>query len=168
MPTIVTSQPGGKAINLGGGVFTNPYNTDVFIATYTDGGVLLDARRFGGAQDEGGSGIAYDSRGSLIVSGVFANQIKIDGHTLTGRDPTNLFVARFGRDERGRCGEADWAREADGPGTNLENDPRIGLTAQGDVLVIGAYQPTAKFDSFTLEAAGLDDGFLALLSEEHR
>ena len=34
--TIVTSQPGGKNINLGGGMFTNPYNKDVFFATYDE------------------------------------------------------------------------------------------------------------------------------------
>jgi hypothetical protein len=45
----------------------------------------------------------------------------------------------------------------------LENDPRIGLTADGDVLVTGAYQPVARFGSFTLKSSGLADGFLALL-----
>jgi hypothetical protein len=185
--TIVTSQPGGKNINLGGGTFTDPFNKDVFVATYDGAGVLLDARRFGGPQDEGGSGIAYDRLGSLIVAGIFQDRIKIEGHTLTGKDFFNLFVAKFARDER-RCraghetdfdelhasaaNRLDWAKEADGPGAGgFENDPRIGLTARGDVLVTGAYEPSAQFDRFKLRSAGLEDGFLALLSvgetEEH-
>ena len=98
--TIVTSQPGGNNINLGGGMFTNPYNKDVFFATYDGAGVLLDARRFGGVQDEGGSGIAYDRHGNLIVAGVFQDSIKIEGRTLTGKDPLNLFVAQFARRSR--------------------------------------------------------------------
>jgi hypothetical protein len=177
--TIVTSQPGGNNINLGGGLFTNPYNKDVFFATYDGAGVLLDARRFGGVQDEGGSGIAYDRHGNLIVAGVFQDAIKIEGRTLTGSDPLNLFVAKFARDERKRGAEdrtdsdeqhgfapdrLNWIKEADGPFVGgFEGGPRIGLTAHGDVLVTGGYQPAARFDGFKLKSAGLDDGFLALL-----
>jgi hypothetical protein len=182
--TIVTSGPGGSDINLGGGVFTDPYNKDVFVATYDETGVLLDAQRFGGAPDEGGSGIAYDRDGSLIVAGIFQGTIKFEGRTLTGKDPSSLFVAKFARDQRERSSEAQtdsgewsgsatyglsWATAADGPGIGgFENDPRIGLTAGGEVLVTGAYQPTAQFDRFELNSAGLGDGFLALLRAEPR
>lgn len=158
--TIVTSQPGGKNINLGGGILTNPFNRDVFVATYNGTGVLLGAQRFGGAQDDGGSGIAYDSAGNLIVAGIFQGSITIKGHTLTGKDTFNLFVAKFAR----VGGGVDWAAEADGPGIDgFENDPRIGLTSGGDVLVTGAYEPSAQFGHLTLQSAGLEDGFLALL-----
>ena len=171
--TIVTSQPGGNNINLGGGQFTNPYNKDVFFATYDDEGVLLEARRFGGTQDEGGTGIAYDRRGNLIVAGGFQDTIRIDGRTLTGKGSFNLFVAKFARDE-GKCvpgnrtdePQLNWIKGADGPFImgGFEDGTRIGLTAQGDVLVTGGYQPTARFDGFKLTSAGLDDAFLALLS----
>ena len=186
--TIVTSQPGGKNINLGGGRFTAPYNKDVFFATYDDEGVLLDARRFGGVKDEGGTGIAYDRRSKLIVAGIFQRTLKIEGRTLTGKNSTNLFVAKFARDE-GRCvaesgldsdephasaaNTLNWIKGADGPFIgSLEVGPRIGLTALGDVLVTGAYQPAAQFDGFKLQSVGLQDGFLALLrgpeKDEHR
>jgi hypothetical protein len=179
--TIVTSQPGANNINLGGGKFTDPYNQDVFFATYDDTGVLLEARRFGGVQDEGGTGIAYDRRGNLIVAGGFQDTISIEGRTLTGKGSFNLFLAKFARDE-GRCGPGNrtdsnepqafaantvnWIKGADGPFIfgGFEDGPRIGLTARGDVLVTGGYQPAARFDGFKLKSAGLDDGFLALLS----
>ncbi len=186
--TIVTSQPGGNSINLGGGKFTAPYNKDVFFATYDDEGVLLNARRFGGVKDEGGTGIAYDRRSKLIVAGIFQHTIKIEGRTLTGKNSSNLFLAKFARDEGSCIAEGgtgfdephasaantlNWIKAADGPfiGT-LEVGPRIGLTARGDVLVTGAYQPAAQFDDFKLQSAGLQDGFLALLrgpeEDEHR
>jgi hypothetical protein len=164
--TIVTSQPGGNDINLGGGKFTAPFNKDVFVATYDEDGVLLSARRFGGAKDEGGTGIAYDRRGKLIVAGVFQHAIKIGGHTLTGTRSNNLFLAEFARNEE-TCAPApdvNWAKAANGPFVaTLEVGPRVGLTAQGDVLVTGAYQPVAQFDDFKLQSAGLQDGFVALL-----
>jgi hypothetical protein len=187
--TIVTSQPGGNNINLGGGTFTTPYNKDVFLATYDDEGVLLNAQRFGGAKDDGGSAVAYDRHSKLILAGVFQDTIRIDGRRLTGASSLNLFVAKFARDER-RCGpgygtDSDeqhgfaantlaWIKGANGPFIpSWESGPRVGLTARGDVLMTGAFQPTAQFGGFKLQSAGLQDGFLALLragseDDEHR
>jgi hypothetical protein len=178
--TIVTSQPGGNNINLGGGHLTNPYNKDVFFATYDDSGVLLDARRYGGVADEGGSGVAFDRRGNLILAGVFQETINIEGLTLTEPGSSNLFLAKFaGNDQSCSPGNASntayWVQAAEGPFVgNFDYGPSIGLTSQGDVLVTGAYQSTAQFGSFKLQSAGVQDGFLALLraskpaEDEHR
>jgi hypothetical protein len=175
--TIATSQAPGQSIDLGTGIVTDPYNKDVFFATWnSSSGVLLDARRYGGAGDDGGSGIGYDAHNNLIISGTFTNQIEIEGATLTGRDPSSLFVASFMQDQSGHYppnGPDDvtlhFARAADGPGSNVvdgaaENNPRLGLTASGDILVTGSYGPTAQFNGFSLKAAGSSDMFLALLS----
>jgi hypothetical protein len=174
--TIVTSEPGASNINLGGGQLTQPYNKDVFFATYDEDGVLLTAQRFGGTQDDGGSGIAYDRHGNLIVAGIFQGTISIEGSTLTGKDPYNLFIAKFSRDAVSCVAsfadhKLDWAAEADGPFSgDFENNPRIGLTNQGDVMVTGSYQPAAHFGSVNLVSMGMEDGFLALLNvlESHR
>lgn len=176
--TIVTSQPGGNNINLGGGVLTSPFNTDVFFATYDDAGVLLDARRFGGTKNEGGNVVAYDHHNNLVVTGIFQNSIKIDSHTLTGKDTFNLFVAKFSHEE-GRCvvsGDlteehqgAIWARHADGPGvTGYEDVIGMDLTPEADVVVTGPYGPTAQFDGFKLTSAGSVDGFVAVLHVPER
>jgi hypothetical protein len=174
--TIVTSQPGANNINLGGGQITQPFNKDVFFATYDEDGVLLEAQRFGGPQDDGGSGIAYDRHGNLILAGIFQGTIAIQGSTLTGKDPYNLFIAKFSRNEVSCVAgfadhTLDWAAEADGPFSgDFENNPRIGLTKQGGVMVTGSYQPTAQFGSLSLGSTGSEDGFLAFLNalEGHR
>jgi len=41
--------------------------------------VLLDAQRFGGVKDDGGSGIDYDRHGNLIVAGIFQDTIRLKG-----------------------------------------------------------------------------------------
>jgi len=165
--TTATSQPGGNNINLGGGTLTVPYNKDVFITTYDGAGVLLDARRYGGAENDGGSGVAYDSQGKLFVAGIFeSSTLKIDRATLTANDPSNLFVAKFAPNGQahGAANTLVWAKAADGPGLgDFENDPRLGVTAQGDVVVTGPYEPTAVFRGFRLNTSGADDGFLSLL-----
>jgi hypothetical protein len=132
--------------------------------------VLLEARRFGGPKDDGGSGIAYDRRGNLTLAGIFQGTIAIEGSKLTGKDSYNLFIARFYRDELSCVAgfedhRLDWATEVDGPYSgDFENNPRIGLTTQGDVMVTGSYQPAARFGSFYLGSTGQEDGFLAFLN----
>jgi len=171
--TIVTSQPGANNINLGGGQITRPYNKDMFLATYDEDGLLLGAQRFGGTGDDGGSGIAYDRRGNLIVAGIFQRSIAIAGSTLTGKDTYNLFIAKFSRDEA-LCVDGSlehklaWAVEADGASIgDFENNPRISVTSLGDVLVTGAYQPNTQFGNLRLGPAGMADGFLAVLKSNH-
>jgi hypothetical protein len=157
--TIVTSQPGGKNVNLGGGTLTSPFNSDVMVITYNSAGAVLEAQRFGEAKNDGGSGIAYDSHGNLLVSGIFQRGIKFGEQTLSGTDTYSLFVTSFGTTDH-----VSWAKAADGPGIGgFENDPRLGITAEGDVLVTGAYRPSALFGAIELFTAGGADGFLALL-----
>jgi len=161
--TIATSQPGGKNINLGGGQLTNPFNTDVFIATYNSAGVLLKARRFGGAEEEGGSGITYDHKGNLYVVGDFQNRLDVDGQSLIGKKPFNLFVLKF----KSGTGGLDWAKKADGAGAGqgeFEANPRMMSVSQtGEVFVTGLYQGTAVFDAITLHSTR-GDIFLAELN----
>src|SRR4029077_19936068 len=77
METIVTSQPPGSNVSLGGGQFTDPYNRDLFIASYDNAGVLISASRIGAAQQDGGSGIAFDKQGNMYISGVFAGMVDV-------------------------------------------------------------------------------------------
>jgi hypothetical protein len=171
--TIATSQPGGTNINLGGGQFTTPYNKDAFVATYDSAGVLLKARRIGGMQNDGGSGIAYDRKGNLYVAGVFQGTINVEGQPLTGEKPFNLFVLKLrgrSREEQGKAaasaaGGLAWVKKADGPGREqFETNPRMCVTATRKVLVTGAYRDTAVFDAIPLQSAGQEDIFLAELS----
>ena len=173
--TIATSQPGGKNINLGGGQLTNPYNKDVFVTTYDSAGVLLNARRIGGVHDDGGSGIAYDREDNLYVAGAFQGTIDVEGHTLTGEKPFNLFVLKFqgpSREEHGKPSAAGgglaWAKKADGPGqAGFENNPLIAVKPRGTVLVTGEFVDVAVFDAITLRSAGAEDIFLAQLNARH-
>ena len=171
--TIATSQPGGESINLGGGQLTTPYNKDAFVATYDRAGVLLKARRIGGMQDDGGSGVAYDRKGDLYVTGVFQGTINIEGKTLTGEKPFNLFVLKFrGRNREEHrdtaapaASELLWAKKADGAGREaFEENPRMWVSASHKVLVTGTYNDTAVFDAIHLQSAGEEDIFLAELN----
>jgi hypothetical protein len=174
--TIATSQPGGPNVNLGGGQLTTPYNKDAFVATYDSAGVLLKVRRIGGLGDDGGSGIAYDRKGNLYVTGVFQGPLNVEGQTLTGEKPFNLFVLKIrgrSREEYRKpaasaAHELVWAKKADGPGREMfEQNPRMCVTATSEVLITGAYLDTAVFDAIHLHSAGEEDIFLAELNARH-
>jgi len=169
--TIVTSQPGGRNISLGGGTLTRPFNKDAFFATYDENGVLLEARRFGGALDEGGTGIAYDRHGNLALAGLFKGTLQIGGQTFIGKTALNLFIAAFAQAQQvctptPNSSRLAWVHTAGGIYVpSYETGPRIGLTAYGDAVVTGEYQSTAQFgNSITLHTAGSTDGFMALLA----
>ena len=68
--TSVSSQPPGAGINLGSGTITDPGNTDEVIATYNPAGVLIRAQRRGGSANETATGVGYDSRDNLYVTGL--------------------------------------------------------------------------------------------------
>lgn len=168
--TIVTSQPGGRNISLGGGTLTRPFNKDAFFATYDASGVLLEARRFGGSMDEGGTGIAYDRHGNLALAGLFKSTLQIGGQTLVGKTALNLFIATFAQAQQvctptPNSSRLAWVHTAGGIYVpSYETGPRIGLTAYGDAVVTGEYQSTTQFgNSITLHTAGSTDGFMALL-----
>ena len=166
--TIATSQPGGTNIDLGGGQLTSPYNKDVFIATYNAAGVLLNAQRFGGSQDEGASALAYDLSGNLFVAGVFAGTFPVGGETLTGDEPFNLFVFKLSepsiQTKPPALATLLWARKADGAGTGLfENNAGMGISTSDKVFVTGTYDGTSTFDAISLSSAGVEDVFFAQL-----
>jgi beta-propeller repeat-containing protein len=156
--TILTSQPGGSSINLGGGHFTTPYNRDVFIAIYSRAGVLMGATRLGGVRQDGGSGIAFDPIGNLYAAGVFGDTLHVGDQILTGTKTSNLFVLKY------TGGRLAWAKSADGAGTqSFEGNPTLSLARSGRVWLTGPFTNTATFDGTTLHSAGAEDIFAAEL-----
>ena len=156
--TLVSSQPPGATINLGGGDFSY----DIVLATYDGAGVVQSASRIGGKDTDDGSGVAYDAAGNLYVAGLFGNTVDFGGITLNGAGPNNLFVLKF------TGSTLDWAKMAPGGATqNLENDSRLAVNSStGKVFVTGAYTGSAIFGGTTLTSAGQEDIFLATIPPE--
>ncbi len=151
--TIATSRAPGKNINLGGGHFTDPYNSDSIIATYNGAGVLLRALRWGDSNQEAATAVAYDHNGDLYVAGIFQNT----------KYPQNLFVWKF-------SGSAVlWKTSAENAGVFiLDNNvftPSVSVGLAGKVFVTGVYQVTATFGGITLVGTGASDIYVAELAQ---
>ncbi len=152
--TIATSQPPKANINLGGGDFTNPYNQDVFIATYDASGVLHKVLRRGGSGDEVATALAYDHRGNLYVTELDLG---------TNNQPT-LFVRKYSD------GRLLWKKEAANAGiwtpNNTAISPAVSVDHEGRIFVTGGYQGTASFGRIKLHSVGSSDIFVAELAQD--
>ena len=152
--TLVTSQPPGTTVSLGGGVFTNPYNRDAVVVTYDAAGVLLAANRRGESNQEIATSMAYDTGGNLYLTGVVlgaANQLTLFVGKLSGK---TLF----------------WRQVAENAGEWLGNatlvSPAVAVDSAGRVFVTGAYQGTASFGKIKLNSPGPFSIFLAELAQD--
>jgi hypothetical protein len=175
--TIITSQPGGADIDLGGGLLTNPYNWDLFIATYDGSGVLEGATRIGGANQDFGSGVAYDRDSNLYVTGVFAGSVDFGGQTLNGTGAHNSFVVKYRpRGHHGFANQLVWAQKIVGAGTlgsYQETGPRVWIEEGvhgddhfgGSIVLAGDYQGTVSFGKYSFSSAGAEDVYLIRLNE---
>jgi hypothetical protein len=152
--TIATSQPPKANINLGGGDFTNPYNQDVFIATYNASGVLRKVLRRGGSGDEVATALAYDHRGNLYVT-------ELD---LGANNQPTLFVRKYSD------GRLRWKKEAVNAGiwtpNNTAISPAVSVDHEGRIFVTGGYQGTASFGGTKLHSVGSSDIFVAELAQD--
>ncbi|HXZ32151.1 MAG TPA: hypothetical protein VEH30_07710 [Terriglobales bacterium] len=151
--TVVTSLPPGKNDTLGDGAFTDPYNQNGFVVTYDTAGVLLRVRRAGGDMREVTTGVAYDSKDNLYVSGVYS-----------GRYLQNLVVRKYSG------WTLLWEQRAENAGVWVGNNtilsPALAVDQNGCVFVTGAYQSEAWFGKTELLGTGAADIFLAELASD--
>ncbi len=148
--TIVTSQPPGASINLGGGVFTNPFNVDGETATYNSAGVAIRAFRHGGAGNESTTGVAYDSRDNLYVTGLAV---------VSGKP--HVFVDAYSG--ANFLWEATGANAGVGSG-EVSITPALSVDAAGSVYVTGGYSGTASFGNIKLSGGGTSQMFVSELN----
>jgi len=152
--TIVTSMPPGENRTLSDGAFTNSYTMNGILATYNTDGVLQRARRLGGDNQEAVTGLAYNQKDALYVTGISQGPIY----------PQNVFVSKFCGDKR------VWKRKGENAGAWIGNNtvfsPVLAVGPNGRVFVTGAYQSTAQFGTITLNGTGAADIFLAEVAPE--
>lgn len=154
--TIVSSQPPGHTVNLGGGDYTNPYNHDAIGVTYDDRGVLKKALRIGGPAEELANGVTYDASGLLYVSGFFQSPFNIGTRHLSGNNRQNLFLLQYsGSFLRQAATATDATVWPDWIGSGLAAD------SAGNLFVVGTYEKGALFGDIKLTSAGGLDMFLA-------
>lgn len=137
---VFVASTSGGTINFGNGIMiTAAGSYDITLVKYAAAdGATLWARFYGGVGFDQPFGLAVDSAGSLLVTGLFSA-----GGTLGGGAVTNggLFVAKYANSD----GSYQWARTP-GPGKGKAIAVNPGT---GNILVTGNATSTANFGGGT-------------------
>lgn len=117
--------------------------------------------RGGGTQGDEADGVAIDTQGAVIATGVFEGTATIGGRRLTSRGQGDVFVAKYAAD-----GGPEWVQAFGSGGEDnafdLCSDP------QDSVILSGWFARTLRLGSFVLRSRGGQDAFLAKLDARGR
>lgn len=145
-------------VDFGGGSLTSQGgNFDVFLVKYNSSGTYQWAKNFPGLGSElpGLNGIAVDSSGNSVVTGVFPFNINLGSGTLTSvnQGTRDIFAGKFNS-----SGVNQWARSFGG--VNDDSSTAIAIDLAGNSLVTGSFTGSAVFNGTTLTSSGTTDAFL--------
>ncbi len=129
---------------------------DGFVIQLDQKGKYKWLRQIGGTGTDGARGLAAHPRGGCTVVGHFSDTLVIDGHSLSARGETDIFVARL--DASGRV---KWANSAGGVGSEMAL--AVAVPPQGGAVITGSFNGTASFDQKQLTSSKTTDMFVARL-----
>jgi len=142
------------SVDFGGGSLTSEGGNDVFVAKLGPKGEHLWSKRFGNWNEQVGFGVAVDSDGNILLTGMFDGSIDLGGDTLTSAGTKDVFLAKLNRD-----GGHIWSKKF-GDGTN-QIGQSVAVDAHGNVALCGSFEGTLNFGSGELTSGGKTDIFVA-------
>jgi hypothetical protein len=146
--------------DFGGGALSSTYGgIDTFVAKFSGvDGHYLWARNFNSNSDDMGRGIAVDSRGDVLVSGVFMAKCDFGGGALTSAGGYDIFLVKLA----GATGAYQWAQRF---GSTIDDyGYSVAVDQSDNVLLAGFFNGSVSFGGTTLVSGGGADGFIAKFS----
>ena len=123
----------------------NGAGSDAFVIKQDFNGNMIWATKFGSAQYEKGTSIAYDSEQNVIVSGEFQGTTDFDPSVaifnLTSEGASDVFVSKFDTD-----GNFIWAKSIGGATDDLNPSIEVSTLADNTIYVTGSFEGTLDFD----------------------
>ncbi len=149
------------SIDFGLGALNSAGQNDAYVAKLDTNGTALWAKSFGDAgYHQYAQHLATDAQGNVLVTGHFRGTINFGGGALS--DVSNFFEDLFIAKLNPTGGHVWSKRYGD---INNEESQSIATDAQGNVLVVGAFQKTINFGGGAIIAEdGGFNGFVAKLN----
>jgi Tfp pilus assembly protein PilZ len=139
-------------------VLTNSGMDDMFVVKYDGSGNVLWAKRAGGTSSDAGMGVAIDSSGNILVTGIFSSPTITFGTTVLTNSSSgtyDIFIVKYDA-----LGNVLWASSAGG--TTNDRGNNISTDVGGNILVTGQFEsPSITFGTIILTNAGSYDMFTA-------
>lgn len=149
-----------NTIAFGAITLTNTFSgtSDIFIAKYTNCGVVVWAKSFGTVNDDQGITITHDGIGNFYFSGSFnSSSISIGSFTLNNNGGDDFFIAKMDVNAN-----IVWANAWGGVGNEVPK--YIDARFNSNVNLVGDYTGDFSIGSNTLSNAGNNDFFYMQIS----
>ncbi|MBU0476285.1 MAG: T9SS type A sorting domain-containing protein [Bacteroidetes bacterium] len=134
--------------------------SDIFLAKYSESGVLLWVKSFGGLENEEVNDIVIDKDNSTYITGkIYSTDFSFEEIEISKNDKGSFFIAKFNED-----GECLWVKNSDdkrgSSGLCLFAD------AYSNCYVGGVYDDGFTFENITHESRFEDDIFIMKLTKD--
>lgn len=163
--TVVKATPAGEvvlvsalggAVDFGGGPLTSAGGFDIGVVKLDADGNHVWSRRFGNETEQAANGLALDSAGNVLLTGMFLGTVDFGGGPLTDPDEGDVFVLKLNA-----SGEHVWSKQFGAPGSQFGYE--IAADKADNIIVAGTF-----FDDFDMGAGPLvnendEDIFVAKL-----
>ena len=152
----VTGSFQGQA-TFGSATVTATGGRDIFVAKLDNKGKFLWVRSAGGATDDGGTGVAVDPKGNVLITGAFRGQVSFGKTTLSAQGSSDIFVAKL--DNKG-----GWLWAAPAGGSDTDEARGIAVDSKGNAVIAGSASTPLKFGDLSGTSHGYDDIFVTRVS----
>jgi hypothetical protein len=133
---------------------TSAGGNDIFLAKYSPAGAHQWSRRIGGTSTyDGGTGLAVDTDGNVVLAGFISRTVDFGTGSITSAGSKDVFVARYS------ATGTPLAAQRFGS-TSIDAAAAVAVDASGSALVCGSFFGTIDFGTGPLTSAGDADLFL--------
>ena len=139
------------SVNLGGDDLEALRGYDIFLASFTSGGVHRWSRNFGTGS---AYGVAVDGSGNVYFTGTCGNTVNFGGDDLGSPGEGHIFLASFTSE-----GTHRWSQSFGAEGSN--QGMSIAVDGSGNIHLTGSFQNAVNFGGVDLRNMGNMDVFLA-------
>jgi PKD repeat protein len=147
-----------NTIDFGGGPLVSAGGNDLFLARFGPGGAHQWSLRVGSSSNyEGGTGLAVDAAGNLLVAGYYSRTVDFGTGALTSLGSKDAFLARYSAG-----GAAQWARSWGN--TSIDAATAVAVDRAGGAVATGSFFSGVDFGAGPLTSAGQADVFLVHLN----
>jgi hypothetical protein len=141
------------SVDFGSGAVQSAGLTDIFMTSFTSGGTLRWAKRFGGTGADEAMGVAADGTGNVYVAGSFSSSLDFGSGAVQSAGGTDIFMASFTS-----AGALRWAKRFGS--TGADRGARVATDGSDNGYLTGYYELAVDFGNGLLQSAGDADAFV--------
>jgi len=146
-------------VNFGGGSLSSAGATDIFLMKYSAAGAHVWSKRFGGASDDRGTGVAVSGTGDVVVTGYFNATADFGGGAQVSTGGSDIFLAKYSS-----AGTHTWSKVFGTPYGFGDLSRGVALDASGNIALTGSLLGPVNFGGGALAESGSYDIFAAKFS----